>query len=197
MPLLPLTSVLQTALPDLSKNGRALLGVLGCLNGHLPKSQEFAEWLGFHDRYQLARALRREGLPSIEVIGGWARTLYWMSEAEKTGKSLRELAEREHVDPAIAYRLVRRVTGQRWSEVRREGLAVTMLRFRDCCAKVAGRRSASRAVPRSMKLAVGDGVVRFAAPPRCLTGCARASARPRSVLPNPRSGPWTPAGAEH
>ena len=94
MPLLPLTSVLQTALPDLSPNGRALLSVLGCLNGHPPKSQEFAEWLGFHDRYQLARALRREGLPSIEVMGGWARTLYWMSEAEQTGKSLRELAER-------------------------------------------------------------------------------------------------------
>ena len=164
MPPLPLTSVLQTALPDLSQNGRALISVLGCLNGHPPKSQEFAEWLGFHDRYQLARALRREGLPSLEVIGGWARTLYWMSESEKTGKSLRELAEREHMDPAIAYRMVRRVTGRRWSEVRREGLAVTMLRFRDCCAKVAGGRHASRAVPRAVRLAVGDGIVRSPAP---------------------------------
>ena len=164
MPLLPLTSVLQTALPNLSQNGRALLGVLGCLNGHPPKSQEFAEWLGFHDRYQLARALRREGLPSLEVIGGWARTLYWMSEAEKTGTSLRELAEREHMDPAIAYRIVRRVTGRRWSEVRREGLAVTMLRFRDRCGKKAGGQAASRTAPRSMKLAVGDDVMRAPAP---------------------------------
>ena len=182
MPLLPLTSVLQTALPNLSQNGRALLAVLGCLNGRPPKSQEFAEWLGFHDRYQLARALRREGLPPIEVIGGWARTLYWMSEAEKTGKSLRELAEREHLDPAIAYRLVRRVTGQRWSEVRRQGLAVAMLRFRDCCAKVAGRRSASRAVPQSMQLAVGDGIVRSATPvvvSRTVRAPSRAS-EPRS-----------------
>ena len=133
MPPLRLTSVLQTALPHLSESGRAVLSALGCMNGHPPGSTELATWLGFHDRYQLARALRREGLPPLEVIGGWARTLYWMTEAETSGKSLRELAERERLDPAVAYRLVRRVTGRRWSEVRREGLAVTMRRFRDRC----------------------------------------------------------------
>jgi len=186
VPLLPLTSVLQTALPDLSQNGRALLGVLGCLNGHPPKSQEFAEWLGFHDRYQLARALRREGLPSLEVMAGWARTLYWLSEAEKTGKSLRELAEREHMDPAIAYRMVRRVTGRRWSEVRREGLAVTMLRFRDCCSKNARGRGARRAAPHALKLAVGDGIMR--APPPVVV--ARSVQTPWRV-PDPR--PRAPA----
>ena len=123
MPPLRLTSLLHTALPHVSDNGRALLSVLGCVNGHPPRPKELAEWLGFHDRYQLARALRREGLPPLEVIGGWARTLYWVLEAETSGVSLRELADRERVDPAVAYRLVRRVTGQRWSEVRREGPA--------------------------------------------------------------------------
>jgi YVTN family beta-propeller protein len=150
VPLLRLTSVLQSALPHLSENGRALLSALGCLNGHPPGSQEFAAWLGFHDRYQLARALRREGLPPLEVMGGWARTLYWMTEAETSGKSLRELAERERLDPAVAYRLVRRVTGRRWSEVRREGLAVTMLRFRDRCGKAVATQAA-------LPLAVGQG----------------------------------------
>lgn len=158
MPLLRLTSVLQTALPHLSDHGRALLSALGCLNGHPPCSQKLAEWLGFHDRYQLARALRREGLPPLEVIGGWARTLYWMSEAEASGKSLRELAERERLDPAVAYRLVRRVTGQRWSEVRREGLAVTMLRFRDRCdiGKGRGHVAAPPPLPSPLLLAAGD-----------------------------------------
>jgi len=128
------------------------------MNGHPPCSQKLAEWLGFHDRYQLARALRREGLPPLEVIGGWARTLYWMSEAEISGKSLRELAERERLDPAVAYRLVRRVTGQRWSEVRREGLAVTMLRFRDRCANGNGRGhvAAPLALPSPLLQAVGE-----------------------------------------
>ena len=159
MPLLRLTSVLHTALPNLSENGRALLSVLGCLNGHPPCSKELAQWLGFHDRYQLARALRREGLPPLEVIGGWARTLYWMSEAETSGKSLRELAEREQIDPAVAYRLVRRVTGRRWSEARREGLAVTMLRFRDRCATASARERATAALP-PLALAVGERVGR-------------------------------------
>jgi DNA-binding beta-propeller fold protein YncE len=158
MPMLRLTSVLQTALPHLSDRGRALLSALGCLNGHPPCSQKLAEFLGFHDRYQLARAMRREGLPPLEVMGGWARTLYWMSEAETSGKSLRELAERERLDPAVAYRLVRRVTGRRWLEVRREGLAVTMLRFRERCAN--GRRHVASAAPR---LSVGDGFPRIRA----------------------------------
>lgn len=177
MPPLRLTSVLQTALPNLSDNGRALLSALGCLNGHPQGSQAFAEFLGFHDRYQLARALRREGLPSLEVIGGWARTLYWMSEAENTGKSLRELAEREHVDPAIAYRLVRRVTGRRWSEVRREGLAVTMLRFRDCCGRGARAPSSRRPVPAPRLFVAGKGVGRSATP--------TSSTRPRVSAPAP------------
>ncbi len=135
MPPLRLTSVLQTALPNLSQEGRALLSVLGCVNGHIPRSRELAVWLGFHDRYQLARALRREGLPPLEVMSGWARTLYWVLESETSGLSLRELAERERVDPAIAYRLVRRVTGRRWSEVRREGLATAVLGFTARCRR--------------------------------------------------------------
>ena len=155
MPLLRLTSVLQTALPHLSENGRAILSALGCMNGHAPSSRELAEWLGFHDRYRLARALRREGLPPLEVVSGWARTLYWMTEAEASGRSLRELAERERLDPAVAYRLVRRVTGRRWSEVRRDGLAVIMLRFRDRCAKPPLPLNAA-ALP-ALPIAVGDG----------------------------------------
>lgn len=135
MPPLKLTSLLQGALPNLSVSGRALLRVLGCVNGHIPHSSETAAWLGFHDRYMLARALRRDGLPPLEVLSGWARTLYWILESETSGFSLRELAEREGLDPAVAYRLVRRVTGRRWSEVRRDGLATAVLEFRDRCAR--------------------------------------------------------------
>src|SRR6266850_6987872 len=147
MPPLQLTSLLQDTLPHLSYKGRAVLSALGCVNGRAPGSAELAAWLGFHDRYQFARAMRREGLPPLETLGGWARMLYWMLEAETSGISLRELADRERIDPAVAYRLVRRITGQRWSEVRRAGLAVTVLRFRDRCgngqAALAGLRARS------------------------------------------------------
>ena len=191
MPPLRLTSVLHTALPHLSENGRALLSALGCMNGHPPCSQEFAAWLGFHDRYQLARALRREGLPPLEVIGGWARTLYWMTEAETSGKSLRELAEREQLDPAVAYRLVLRVTGRRWSEVRREGLALMILRFRDRCARAAPRPTANPRTPRLL-LAVGNRIPRpfpLAATTRPGRGPWRgAETRERPTLARPGGG---------
>src|SRR5437773_5491567 len=179
MPPLRLTSLLHTALPHVSDNGRALLSVLGCVNGHPPRPKELAEWLGFHDRYQLARALRREGWPPLEVIGGWARTLYWVLEAETSGVSLRELADRERVDPAVAYRLVRRVTGQRWSEVRREGLAVALLHFRDRCANGKSRVANTRQL---LAVAVGDRPLRpvprpALAPPRTSGGAMRPTLR--------------------
>ena len=139
MPPLQLTSLLQDTLPHLSYKGRAVLSALGCVNGRAPGSAELAAWLGFHDRYQFARAMRREGLPPLETLGGWARTLYWLLESESSGVTLRELAERDQLDPAVAYRLVRRVTGRRWSEIRRAGLALTLLHFRDQCRTGRGR----------------------------------------------------------
>src|SRR6266436_8405912 len=133
MPPLQLTNLLHTTLPHLSKNGRAMLSALGCLNGRPPASNELATWLGFHDRYQFARAMRREGLPPLETLGGWARTLYWLLESETSGVTLRKLAERDNLDPAVAYRLIRRITGRRWSEIRRDGMALALLRFREKC----------------------------------------------------------------
>lgn len=133
MPPLQLTSLLQDTLPHLSYKGRAVLSALGCVNGRAPGSAELAAWLGFHDRYQFARAMRREGLPPLETLGGWARTLYWLLESEASGATLRELAERDNLDPAVAYRLIRRVTGRRWSEIRHEGSALARLHFRDQC----------------------------------------------------------------
>ncbi len=133
MPPLQLTTLLQDTLPNLSFQGRAVLSALGCVNGRAPRSAELAAWLGFHDRYQFARAMRREGLPPLETLGGWARTLYWLLESETSDTTLRELAARDKVDPAVAYRLVRRVTGRRWSQIRREGLALALLHFRDQC----------------------------------------------------------------
>lgn len=154
MPLLRLTQILQSALPHLSSDGRAILSALGCHNGHFSGPAELATWLGFHDRYQLTRALRREGLPPLEELSGWARTLYWMLEAEASGASLRELAGREQLDPAVAYRLVRRVTGRRWSEVRREGINGAVMQLRNRC-------SPREALParRPLAMAVGLGPV--------------------------------------
>ena len=133
MPPLRLTNVLQTALPPLSATSRAVVSALACCNGHASSAGEIAAWVGLRDRHQLARGLRRDGLPPLEQLAGWARVLYWMLEAEAGDRSLLELARREQLDPAVAYRLVQRVTGLRWSQVRRAGLAALLARFRERC----------------------------------------------------------------
>src|SRR5437773_617295 len=141
MPPLRLTNVLQTALPPLSATSRAVVSALACRNGHAPSAGEIAAWVGLRDRHQLARGLRRDGLPPLEQLAGWARVLYWMLEAEARDSSLLELARREQLDPAVAYRLVHRVTGLRWSQVRRAGLAAMLARFREGCGDRATTRT--------------------------------------------------------
>jgi DNA-binding beta-propeller fold protein YncE len=160
MPPLRLTSLLQTAFPDLSSESRAVVNTLGCLNGNAPSARDMATWVGLRDRYQLARALRRDGLPPLEQLAGWTRVLYWMIEAETTGVSLRQLAQRERVDPAVAYRLVQRVTGVPWSQAQRAGLPVALVRLSERRGmRVIAGRSRTVTVARGLARAVGDDVV--------------------------------------
>src|SRR2546421_7800562 len=133
MPPLPLTALLQTALPRMSLASRAVISAFGCLNGKPPCAGESAAWVGRGDRFHLARALRRDGLPPLEQLAGWARVLYWVLTAETTGTTLRQLARGDDMDPAVAYRLVNRLTGQHWSEVRRTGLPGLLPRFHQHC----------------------------------------------------------------
>lgn len=181
MPPLQLTHLLHTCLPHVSVRGRALLSALGCVNGHPTSTSDLAQWLGFDDRYQLARALRREGLPPMETLGGWTRTLYWIIESQASGATLRQLARREHVDPAVAYRLVRRITGRRWSEIRRAGLAEALIEFRDEC-----RNRATGAETRQLATARDAGRRPLVVGQRCpqKTECVkpRPAARLRGVL---------------
>ncbi|MGH7754637.1 MAG: hypothetical protein ACREN5_17665, partial [Gemmatimonadales bacterium] len=65
MPPLRLTAELVRALPDLSPEGQAVISTLGCLNGRPSSAQDVATWVGLRDRYQLARSLRRDGLPPL------------------------------------------------------------------------------------------------------------------------------------
>src|SRR5438552_17325479 len=147
MPPLRLATVLQAALPPLSATSRAVVSALACCNGHASSAGEIAAWVGLRDRHQLARGLRRDGLPPLEQLAGWARVLYWVLEAESGDRSLLELARREQLDPAVAYRLVHRVTGLRWSQVRRAGLAAMLARFREGCPDRAPTRTPRAATP--------------------------------------------------
>jgi len=147
MPPLPLTTLLQTALPHLTARARAVISALAAFNGVAPPAGELAAMVGMHNRYQLARLLRRAGLPPLDELAAWARVLYWMHEADARHGSLRELARRAGVDSATAYRVVRRVTGRRWSELQRTGLATALRQFRDRCTIVHATADPSRPAP--------------------------------------------------
>ncbi|OLC44583.1 MAG: hypothetical protein AUH75_01025 [Gemmatimonadetes bacterium 13_1_40CM_4_65_7] len=107
-----------------------MVDLLACTNGLLPSGGEVVTFLGLRTRHQVARVLRRAGLPPLEELAGWTRVLHWLNEAERTGNSLLQLARESRIEPATCYRLVRRLTGQPWSRVRRGGVAGAVTRFR-------------------------------------------------------------------
>src|SRR5258706_447891 len=123
MPPLALASLLQGALPWLSSDGRAVVNTLICDNGRVGSAQALCERLGLRSRFQLSRLLRREGLPRYGGLAGWISVLSWMlrSDTETRGTALRSLAAQTRIETASAYRLVRRVTGHRWKELRHAG----------------------------------------------------------------------------
>ncbi len=133
MPPLPLAKILDVAMPSVRGDARAVVDVLACKNGLLPRAGDVATFLGLRTRHQVARTLRRASLPPLEELAAWTRLFYWVLQSEQTGASLLALARQSHVEPATCYRLVRRLMGQPWSRVRRGGIAAAILRFRTAC----------------------------------------------------------------
>src|SRR6266581_4297307 len=130
MPRLPLATILDVVMPSVSGKARAVIDVLACKNGLLPRAGDVATFLGLRTRHQVARTLRRASLPPLEELAAWTRLFYWVLQSEQTGASLLALARQSHVEPATCYRLARRLMGQPWSRVRRGGIAGAILSFR-------------------------------------------------------------------
>jgi len=107
--------------PDLSLRTRAVVEAVLLCGGPIGSAQCVAPHLGLRNRFELARLLKREGLPPLHDLAAWASVLAWLDRAECTGSSLCELAFRARKDPATCYRTVKRVTGRRWVELRQLG----------------------------------------------------------------------------
>jgi hypothetical protein len=103
--------------------------------GSIGTAQQVARNLGLPNRFQLARMLKREGLPPLHELAGWASVLAWVDRVERTGCSLCQLAFRARKDPAACYRTVRRVTGERWQVIKVQGLAGVSERFVASCRR--------------------------------------------------------------
>jgi YVTN family beta-propeller protein len=98
------------------------VNTLICDNGRVGSAQVLCQRLGLRSRFQLNRLLHREGLPPYEELAGWVCVFYWMLRADAGEQgSLRSLALQTHMDAASCYRLVRRVTGRCWRQLRGVG----------------------------------------------------------------------------
>lgn len=144
MPPLALASLLHRTLPWLSGQGRAVINWLVCYNGRVGSTHALVQRLGLPNRFCLSRLLRAEGLPPYEELSGWVCVLYWMLRADNTGATLRMLAREAGMSDAGSYRLVRRVTGQRWSVLRRTGTAHVARLLVARCARPPAHASSGR-----------------------------------------------------
>ena len=128
-----LVALLQGSLGWLSPGGLAAVRTLAAAHGRLESARFVAARLGLRDRHQLARLLKRDGLPSLEDLAGWISVLNWVLGWEHRGASLFEQALTSGRDPATCYRLVKRITGATWITVRNHGSGWVVLQLRDRC----------------------------------------------------------------
>ncbi len=124
----PLAAV-RVARPHLGFVPRAIVEAIFLTEGPIGPANAIARQLGLHSRFQLARLLKREGLPPLHVMAGWATVLSWVVAAERDGVSLCWLAFRSKRHPSACYRLVREVTGLSWQTVRARGSRWVELQF--------------------------------------------------------------------
>jgi len=131
--MLSLQTALQQAVPWLSPHGHAILGALVACEGQIGSADTFAHGAGFTSRHQLARLLRREGLPPIEELSAWIYTLARLLAWETSHVSLCKSALWSGDDPGDHYRRVQHLCGVRWSEARAMGFDQLLVRFVQRC----------------------------------------------------------------
>ncbi len=108
-------------LTDRQAASRVLEEAVALLYARTGSADGLARDLGVSNRTGLNRLFRRMGASNLRTQLGWVRVIDWVRCWEGESRSLCYQNLRAGTDPAWAYRLVRRVTGQPWSEVCRLG----------------------------------------------------------------------------
>ncbi len=114
-------AMVRSALPAMAQLTRAVVEAILLSEGSIGSAQEVARHLGLPNRFKLARMLREDGLPSLHRLAEWATVESWVLAAERDDVSLCYLAFRSRRHPSACYRLVKRITGICWDDVRARG----------------------------------------------------------------------------
>jgi hypothetical protein len=134
--------VVRHAVPWLSLESLLVIDALLLTGGALGTSETAARQLGLLNRFRLARILKQDGLPPLHRLSGWIRVLHWVDEWERSKVSPCRSALTGGMDPAACYRLVRKVTGVRWTDVRSSGVRWALVRFLKECRRPDARVTA-------------------------------------------------------
>ncbi len=125
-------TILTALVPARSPETCQLVRVLAEHGGEFEAADMAARLSGFRTRQHMGRVLHAEGLPQLTELAGWIRVLRWVLEWEQNGRALANLSLLRGRDPAVRYRLVRKLTGRPWSEVRLLGAGWVMLKRPMC-----------------------------------------------------------------
>jgi hypothetical protein len=120
MPVTPPAPV-RSALPRLGLYSRAIFEAILLTGGSVGSEEVVAQRLGLRNRFELARLLHRDGLPSLRRLADWVTLLAWVKRAERQSTSLCRIAFTTGRHPSACYRVVRELTGLRWTEVMAKG----------------------------------------------------------------------------
>src|SRR5712671_2961880 len=116
-PVLALPDVTDRSLrARLTLRTRSVLDAVLLSEGSIGSAEEVARRLGLQNRFQLARMLKREGLPPLHRLAEWATVWSWLTAAEERGVSLCHIAFGSGRHPSACYRLVKETTGLCWGE---------------------------------------------------------------------------------
>jgi hypothetical protein len=122
-------AAIRPALLGLPLLARTTIEALILARGTLGPARDVAQALGLANRFELARQFRRAGLPPLHRLAAWVSVLAWLEEAERSGVSLCQQAFLSKRDAGGCYRMVKRVTGRSWSQLRQLGLGWLVQQF--------------------------------------------------------------------
>jgi len=128
---------LLAALPHLSFQAHTIVDALLVGGGKSGSGGEMARQLGLPSRYALGRLLQGQGLPGLRELAGWISILGWVIAAERSKVSLFVMATRSRRSPAVCYRMVKRLTGLTWVQLKNRGSPWALRLFIDRCQAIA------------------------------------------------------------
>ena len=116
-------AVIRALHPDMAPIPSAVVEAICLAEGPIGSADEVAKRLGVSSRFKLGRLLRQAGLLPLHRLAEWATVESWVATAERDSVSLSHIAFHAKRHPSACYRLVKKLTGVGWEEVRVLGVA--------------------------------------------------------------------------